>query len=50
MQVDVQIIKLRIKYFFHVKFLSFFVSFLILTPFYLLTVGVEVTVALHHTQ
>jgi hypothetical protein len=50
MQAEVQIIELRIKYFFHVKFLSFFVSFLVLTPFYLLTAGVEVNVALHHTQ
>jgi len=50
MQADVQIIKLRIKYFFHVKFLSFFVYFLVLAPFYLPAVGVEVTVALHHAQ
>ena len=50
MQADVQIIKLRIKYFFHVKFLSFFVTFLVLAPFYLPTVGVEVHGVPHHAQ
>ena len=49
MQTDVQIIKLRIKHFLRRK-ISFFVSFLVSTPFYLLTIGVEVTVAFHHTQ
>jgi hypothetical protein len=33
-----------------VRYISFFLSFLVLTSFYLLTVGVEVIVALDHTQ